>query len=220
MVTRPNGGASQEGSPRARDLQASRPRRNDGDRREAIQRLSEHHRQAHKPPLSTLTPLMEMDRARAFAQSSSDAASRSCGMTAPAFIPLLATSSASVLRGALNTNWWSSITGKAAAISPSTPIRSAISPSIAGLATKQLAGTTEFAAKQSRVDRTAHAELLDHARADATDLIPSYCVASGAAQVSGFHLNIVGFIEGQREFWVSEHGSRRTLLVVTPLAAS
>src|ERR1700722_16028558 len=74
---------------------------------------------------------------------------------------------------------------------------------------KGFAGTVNFTAKEPRMDRPAHAELFDHARADAADLISGHRVTSSAAQTSVLHLNSVGFIQGQRYVRIGKHGSWR-----------
>src|ERR1700756_267405 len=84
---------------------------------------------------------------------------------------------------------------------------------------KGFAGTVNFTAKEPGMDRPAHTELFDYARADAADLISGQRVTSGATQASDLNLNFVGFIERQRYVRVSEHGSRRAPPVVAPLAA-
>src|SRR4051794_30072496 len=83
---------------------------------------------------------------------------------------------------------------------------------------KGFAGTVNFTAKKPRMDRPAHAELFDDARADAADLVSGHRVTSGAAQAGELHLNFVGVIQGQRYVRIGEHGSWRAPLIVAPLA--
>src|SRR4051812_14704787 len=62
---------------------------------------------------------------------------------------------------------------------------------------QRFSGIPDFTAEQTRVDRAAHAELLDHARSDAADLVSSDGVAGRAAQTRYLHLDRVGLVQRQ-----------------------
>jgi hypothetical protein len=56
-------------------------------------------------------------------------------------------------------------------------------------------GIPDFTAEKTGVDRTAHAELLDHAGPDAADFVSHDGVAGRTAQTRNFHLNGVGLVQ-------------------------
>src|SRR5260370_21563931 len=81
-------------------------------------------------------------------------------------------------------------------------------------------GIPDFTAEKTCVDRTAHAELLDHAGPDATDLVSHDGIARVATQTRNFHLDGVGIIQCQPIPCFGEIGSRRAPLVIVPLPRS
>src|SRR5260370_8714446 len=58
-----------------------------------------------------------------------------------------------------------------------------------------IAGISDFTAKKTGVDRTAHAELLDHAGSNAADFVSHDGVASCAAQTRDFHLTRLTLVQ-------------------------
>jgi len=62
---------------------------------------------------------------------------------------------------------------------------------------KRRAGIVEFAAKQSRMDRTTHAELFDYTSPNATDFVPDDSIATDATKVGEFHLDVVSLVKCQ-----------------------
>src|SRR5260370_7040407 len=89
-----------------------------------------------------------------------------------------------------------------------------------GIVQKPFSGIPDFSAEKACVDRTAHAELVDHAGSDATDLVSHDRVAGAATQTRNFHLDGVGLIQRQPIPCFGEIGSRRASLVIVPLPRS
>src|SRR5258707_5455038 len=83
-----------------------------------------------------------------------------------------------------------------------------------GIVLKPFSGIPDFTAEKTYVDRTAHAELLDHARSDATDLVSHDRFAGVAMQTRNFHLDGVGIMQRQPIPCFGEIGSTLAPLLI------
>src|SRR5258708_13366438 len=66
-----------------------------------------------------------------------------------------------------------------------------------GVVLQRFSGILDFTAEKTRVNRTAHAELLDHAGSDAADLVSHDRIAALAAQTGNTHLTRLALAHSQ-----------------------
>lgn len=76
----------------------------------------------------------------------------------------------------------------------------------------------EFILEEACMNRAAHAELLDHAGSNASNLVASDSISFCATQGRHLGLNIIGFPERDRRFRLAKKGPGLNALIVTPLA--
>src|ERR1700757_4187757 len=85
---------------------------------------------------------------------------------------------------------------------------------------QRFSGILDLTTEKTRVDWTAHAELLYHTGSDAADLVSHDGIAGFAAQTRNLRLDGVGLVQRQQIPCFGEIGSRRAPLVIVPLPCS